>query len=178
MAITPHHAKYRAHDLTQLGLNQIERQFVEDLKKAHDQNSCFFERKELYLLRNLSQGRGVGFFEAGNFHPDFNLWLLVDSLQHVIFVAPKGIRNLGPTDPKIQFHQTIKEIETRLSDTSVRLHSFIVSNTPSHIMKRLWDMEKQATSKRHILFHEEDKDVYIHQLFEMVLNPTAIETTS
>ncbi len=32
--------------------------------------------KELYLLRNLSKGRGVGFFEAGNFHPDFILWLL------------------------------------------------------------------------------------------------------
>lgn len=86
----------------------------------------------------------MGFFEAGNFHPDFIIWLLVGSQQHVIFVDPKGIRNLGPTDPKIQFHQTIKEIEQRLGDTNVRLQSFIVSNTPSHTMKMLWRMDKLA----------------------------------
>jgi hypothetical protein len=31
-------------------------------------------------------------------------------------VDPKGIRNLGPTDPKIKFHESIKEIEQRLGD--------------------------------------------------------------
>ena len=56
----------------------------------------------------------------------------------MIFVDPKGIRNLGPTDPKVQFHETIKEIEQRLGDATVRLQSFIVSNTPSHTMRMLW----------------------------------------
>ena len=50
--------------------------FVEDLKAFHDGHADFFGTRELYLLRNLSKGRGVGFFEAGNFHPDFILWLL------------------------------------------------------------------------------------------------------
>jgi hypothetical protein len=27
---------------------------------------------------------------------------------HVIFVDPRGIRNRGPTDAKIQFHETIE----------------------------------------------------------------------
>ena len=97
-------------------LNKGERQFVEDLKAFHDGNAGFFRRKELYLLRNLSKGRGVGFFEAGNFHPDFILWLLANGRQQIIFVDPKGIRNLGPSDPKIQFYETIKEIEHRLGD--------------------------------------------------------------
>ncbi len=149
-------------------LNKGERQFLEDLKGFHDNAGGFFADKELYLLRNLSKGRGVGFFEAGNFHPDFILWLLVGGRQHVIFVDPKGIRNLGPTDPKIQFHQTIKEIEQRLGDANVRLQSFIVSNTPSHTMRMFWRMDKYAMTARHILFQEEDKDTYVRSMLEVV----------
>ena len=142
-------------------LNKGEREFVEDLKRFHDGNEAYFEDKELYLLRNLSRGKGVGFFEAGNFHPDFILWLLKDGKQHVIFVDPKGIRNLGPSDPKIQFHATIKEIEQRLGDEAVQLDSFIVSNTPSADMRLLWDMDKAEMTRRHIVFQAEDKDSYI-----------------
>jgi hypothetical protein len=153
-------------EISPVALNKGERQFVEDLKAFHDSASGFFDHKELYLLRNLSKGRGVGFFEAGNFHPDFILWLQVRSRQHVVFVDPKGIRNLGPTDPKIQFYETIKEIEQRLDDPNVRLESFIVSNTPSHIMKMFWGLDKAAMTARHILFQEEDKDSYISAMLE------------
>ncbi len=148
-------------EISPVPLNKGERQFVEDLKAFHEGHSDFFKSRELYLLRNLSKGRGVGFFEAGNFHPDFILWLLTDGQQQVIFVDPKGIRNLGPTDPKIQFHETIKEIEQRLGDPGVRLQSFIVSNTPSATMRMLWHMEKSEMQNRHILFQEEDKDSYV-----------------
>jgi len=149
-------------------LNKGERQFVEDLKVFHDGNVEFFKARELYLLRNLSKGRGVGFFEAGNFHPDFILWLLADGVQHVIFVDPKGIRNLGPKDPKIRFYETIKEIEQRLNDADVRLQSFIVSNTPSYDMQMLWSMDKPAMSTRHILFQEEDRDTYVRAMLDVV----------
>ena len=148
-------------------LNKGERQFVDDLKAFHDGNADFFKTRELYLLRNLSKGRGVGFFEAGNFHPDFILWLLAGGQQQVIFVDPKGIRNLGPTDPKIQFYETIKEIEQRLGDANVRLQSFIVSNTPSFTMRMLWRMEKSDMQKRHILFQEEDRESYVRSMLEM-----------
>ena len=145
-------------------LNKGERQFVEDLKAFHDGHGEFFETRELYLLRNLSKGRGVGFFEAGNFHPDFILWLLAGGQQQVIFVDPKGIRNLGSSDPKIQFYETIKEIEQRLGDPTVRLQSFIVSNTPSSTMRRQWGMEKSEMQQRHVLFQEEDKDSYVRKI--------------
>ena len=148
-------------EITPAPLNKGEREFVEDLKAFHDDNTDFFATRELYLLRNLSKGRGVGFFEAGNFHPDFILWFLAGGQQHVIFVDPKGIRNLGRHDLKIQFHETIKEIEQRLGDPAVRLQSFIVSNTPSATMRRQWGMEKDEMQKRHVLFQEEDKDSYI-----------------
>jgi hypothetical protein len=54
-------------------LNKGERRVVEDLKAFHEGNGDFFKDKKLYLLRSLSKGRWVGFFEAGNFHPDFIL---------------------------------------------------------------------------------------------------------
>jgi hypothetical protein len=147
-------------------LNKGERQFVEDLMAYHDHHTEIFTDRELYLLRNLSKGKGIGFFEAGNFHPDFILWLVAGGKQQVIFVDPKGIRNLGPTDPKIQFHETIKEIEARLGDPDVRLESYIVSNTPSVTMRLLWNMEKAEMQKRNVLF-QEDKDSYVG----MMLNP-------
>ena len=150
-------------------LNKGERKFVEDLKSFHDGHADFFETRELYLLRNLSKGRGVGFFEAGNFHPDFILWLLAWDRQYISFVDPKGIRNLGPTDPKIQFFKTIKDIETRLADPAVTLNSFIISNTFSHVMTRQWAVDKAAIEARHILFQEEDKDTYVEALLSKML---------
>lgn len=147
-------------------LNKGEWRFVEDLKSFYEANTDFFRDRELYLLRNLSKGRGVGFFEAGNFHPDFILWLLVDGTQHVIFVDPKGIRNLSPTDPKIQFFERIKDVEDRLGNASVKLESFIVSNTPSATMRMMWNMEKAEMQQRHILFQEEDADSYIRTMLE------------
>ena len=77
---------------------------------------------------------------------------------------PKGIRNLGSSDPKIQFYETIKEIEQRLGDPTVRLQSFIVSNTPSSTMRRQWGMEKSEMQQRHVLFQEEDKDSYVRKI--------------
>jgi hypothetical protein len=156
-------------EISPVPLNKGEQRFVEDIKAFHDNAGGFFADKELYLLRNLSKGRGVGFFEAGNFHPDFILWLLVGGRQHIVFVDPKGIRNIGATDPKIQFYQTIKEIEQRLADGSVRLQSFIVSNTPSHTMRMVWGIDKSAMTARHILFQDEDKDTYVRTMIESVL---------
>jgi hypothetical protein len=90
-------------EISPVPLNKGERRFVEDLKAFHHRETDYFAGKELYLLRNLSKGRGVGFFEAGNFHPDFIVWLFTPGLQHILFVDPKGIRNIGATDPKVQF---------------------------------------------------------------------------
>jgi hypothetical protein len=86
-----------------------------------------------------------------------------------VFVDPKGIRNLGPRDPKIQFYETIKEIEQRLKDPTVRLDSFIISTTASFTMRMLWHMDKPTMQKCHILFQEEDKDSYIRTLLATIL---------
>jgi hypothetical protein len=156
-------------EISPVPLNKGERTLVEDLKAHHSAATEFFATRQLYLLRNLSKGRGVGFFEAGNFHPDFILWLIVDGRQHIAFIDPKGIRNLGFADPKIQFFKTIKDIESRLGDPSVSLSSFIISNTPSHTMRLLWSVEKSDMESRNILFQEEDATTYVREMISRVL---------
>jgi hypothetical protein len=158
-------------EISPVALNAGERDFVQDLRDFCGNNTDYLAGKELYLLRNLSKGRGVGFFEAGNFHPDFIIWLLVEEKQYVLFADPKGLRNVdGMSDPKITFHSTIKDIERRLGDQNVVLSSFILSNTPSHEIIGKWRTSKEELHLHNVLFQEEDKEIYIKQMLSTVLD--------
>ena len=152
--------------ITSLPLNALHVHI--DFEKKH---TAFFKEKELYLLRNVSK-KGIGFFEAGNFYPDFILWLLVGDKQYVSFVDPKGLRQLddGSSNPKVQFYKTIKEIETRLGDPAVVLNSFIVSPTPFQQIP-MWGegMTKEELHKCHVLFQRDDKATYIETLLNTIL---------
>jgi len=150
-------------------LNEGERDLVLDIKAFYESNPDFFADKELYLLRNMSRGRGIGFFEAGNFYPDFILWLVIGEQQRIVFIDPKGIRNLdGLDDPKIKFYQTIKQLETRLNDPYVKLNSFIISNTPYSSVS-WWGRSKEEFESRNVLFQMEDKENYIKKMFDLAL---------
>ena len=170
------HLAGSAVEIRPVPLNVGERRFVEDIKAYFDTEPALLKNAELYLLRNLSKGRGVGFFEAGNFYPDFIVWLLAGGRQYISFVDPKGIRNLGFTDPKIQFFETIKHIEVRLADPIVTLNSFIISNTPSHVMELQWAVDKADMTARNILFQDEDKDTYIPTLLSKALTACVGDT--
>jgi hypothetical protein len=165
------HFKSDLVEVTPVSLNDGEAEFVLDLRKFFNGKKDFFADRELYLLRNMSRGRGIGFFEAGNFYPDFILWLLADGKQYVSFVDPKGLRNLeGMDDPKIDFHQTIKELEARLGDPGVILNSFVLSNTPLRAVG-WWNggITKAELEKRHVLFQDEDKAAYIEKMLRMAV---------
>ncbi len=167
---------YVRNDLVEVkpvSLNDGERDFVVDLQNLCTARKELFAGKELYLLRNMTRGRGIGFFEAGNFYPDFILWLLVGERQYINFVDPKGLRNIrGVDDPKIAFHKTIKAVEADLreQDPSVTLNSFIISNTCLPAIS-WWGngMTKAEFEKHHVLFQQEDRDTYLEKLFAMAL---------
>ena len=167
-----HLSKSQLVEVSPVSLNDGERDFVLDLRKFHDDDKDFFKDRELFLLRNVSR-RGIGFFEAGNFYPDFILWLLVAKKQYVTFVDPKGLRQLddGSSNPKVQFYHTIKDIETRLADKSVILNSFIVSPTPYKNIP-MWGegMTKPELEKCHVLFQRDDKETYIKTLLTKVVS--------
>jgi len=159
-----------------VALNEGEQSFVLDLQKFCMGNEEYFADKELYLLRNMSRGRGIGFFEAGNFYPDFIMWVLANGRQHISFIDPKGLRNLkGPDDPKIAFHKTIRSVESdlRAQDPTVTLNSFIISNT--RLTQISWwggGMTKEQFEERHVLFSQEGKATYIDRMLRMATTGT------
>lgn len=166
------HFKSDLVEVAPVSLNDGEKQFVLDLRKFYETRQDFFADRELYLLRNMSKGRGIGFFEAGNFHPDFIVWLLDRGKQYVTFCDPKGIRNLeGSDDPKIRFYKTIKEIERRLADPQIILNSFIISNTP-YQQVAWWNagISKEQLGECHVLFQKEDRQTYIERMLGSVIS--------
>ena len=153
-------------EIKPVALNEGEKTFVEDLKKYYDESPAIFEEKELYLLRNRSRGSGVGFFEAGNFYPDFIMWIVNENIQYVTFIDPKGIGHVGINDPKVNFYQTIKSLEADMNDSNVILNSFIISNT------RFSDLPVQGSREdwesKNVLFQLEDNEKYIGKMISRV----------
>lgn len=143
-------------------LNKGERRFVEDMAEFVEADRAkgsagLLAGAELYMLRNLSRGSGVGFFEAGNFHPDFIVWVKdAQGVQHMAFVDPKGVRQVPANDPKVRFHETIKGLAERLGDPAIQLHSFIVSNTPAYVVQRMWGMTREEIEARGVVFQEDE----------------------
>ena len=151
-------------------LNKGESQFVNELrnyliiKKAdpHLQN------KEIFLLRNQPR-RGVGFFITSGFYPDFILWIKEKEKQKIIFIDPKGLRNLGNfQDEKIQFCTTLlKDVEKEIKKTvkNVELEAFILSTSKYDDIKKTFgtgNHSRKEFEKNHVLFMEDLK--YIENL--------------
>lgn len=145
-----------------VALNESEFQFVTDLKDWSETNAVELQNDgiELFLLRNLSRGKGVGFFEAGNFHPDFILWMIVDGKQYVTFIEPHGLLHEGPGSEKVQFHKRIKDIEKRFANPDVILNSFIVSWTKYPQLR--WGIPQDEMEANHVLFMTDNRDGYIN----------------
>ena len=131
--------KLERMDSTPPALNEGEAKLVHDLRSYLQSHEAEFTDKEIYLLRNLSRGSGIGFFEAGEgeaFYPDFILWLIHDKQQRVIFIDPHGLRMArgGFNDPKVRLHESLKALEPTLqkqcAQWQVHLGSFILSTSP------------------------------------------------
>jgi len=150
-----------------VALNDGESKFVHDLKVHYETHKLDFEKRELYLLRNLGRGHGVGFFQAHNFYPDFILWLVDGKKQQIVFLDPHGIRMAqgGFNDPKIRFHKEIKQLELQIGDPDVRLSSFVISVTPSGQVG-LWEEHLSVDDfEDHNVVFQDDR-LYITKVFD------------
>jgi hypothetical protein len=155
---------YKSNEVTTvkvspISLNEGEKKFIDLLKKYLKDEKDILADKDIFLLRNRSRA-GIGFFEAGNFYPDFILWIDTKEKQYMTFIDPKGLVYHRESDPKFQFYKTIKELEQRplLQQTKgskdIILNSFIISGSDFSESKRSWDYEKPEFADRHILFLE------------------------
>ncbi len=148
-------------EVSPVSLNSDEKRFIDRLKDYCDANPAVFAEKRLYLLRNKSK-MGMGFFEAGNFYPDYIMWVAESTKQSITFIDPKGIMMLEKNinNPKIQFYKTVKELEVRLQPTctekQVFLNSFILSGTSAADASAFYGLKKPEFESRNVLFLEDE----------------------
>jgi len=162
--------------MTPPGLNKSESQFVQDLKEywAQEKDKSL-AKVEVFLLRNLSRGKGIGFFEDRGFYPDFILWIIDGKKQHIVLVEPHGMifAEAYIQDEKARLHEALPELTkgvgARSKRRDVKLDSYIISATPyEHLRKKYddgtWDRKKFADA--HILFLESREQYdYIEKIF-------------
>ncbi|MBI5102135.1 MAG: hypothetical protein HZB33_09920 [Nitrospirae bacterium] len=160
-------------------LNEGEKRFVEGLAAfCKAKAKGLLADTELYLLRNYSSDKAIGFFTESGFRPDFILWLLKDGRQTIAFVDPKGLRNFTDNfnNPKIQLAQRIKQLQTDLKREDIRLESFILSQTHRHDLR--WpkpggQIGEQATEDdyraHHILFATDSAIAHVNELFSLIM---------
>jgi len=160
-------------------LNKGETEFVTHLRTWLVSQAKRLEGKEVFILRNLSKGKGVGFFvETASFYPDFIVWIKQEHQQDIIFIDPKGILMLGNADDeKVRFcTNTINEIQDALriklleegNPTTLNLYGYILSVTPYLKVKPKFgngNLIKADFKNNHILFQETNQN-YLNELFE------------
>lgn len=161
--------------ISPVSLNVDEMRFVDMLKAYTEANAEKLADKSLYLLRNKSKV-GMGFFEAGNFYPDYILWIDTAEKQYISFIDPKGLMRIMPENPKIQFHKTIKELEKRLQEGSkidkpMVLNSFIMSATKGADLREWWATTpyKEKAARESINVYTLDDDASVTRMMEKIL---------
>ena len=146
------------------GLNEAEQRFVSDLREfVRREAGGALATKEVFLLRNLSRGKGIGFFESEGFFPDFILWIREGKQQRIVFVEPHGMRHEKAywTDEKARLHERLHALErswgAKAGLENVTLDSFIVSATPYDELRDYYAdgaWTRQQFAHAHILFAE------------------------
>lgn len=147
-------------------------QFVRDLEAFYKSpvGQKFIGNCSLYLLRNAdTKAKGLGFALAGNFYPDFLLWLVDDKTgeQWLNFVDPKGLRQMSLNDPKLGLYKEIKVIQEKLADPKLTLNAFIVSATQFTSLLNV-SCEQTDLEERNVLFMPEGGQVYLKKMFERI----------
>ncbi|MFW5402277.1 DEAD/DEAH box helicase family protein [Yersinia sp. 1252 StPb PI] len=151
--------------------------FVRDLEEFYNSadGRDAIGQRSIYLLRNASrEDKGLGFALAGNFYPDFLLWLVDDmtGIQWLTFVDPKGLRNLDLMDPKLGLYKEVKILQSKLAEQSspddkkLILNAFILSQTKFTDLLNIGKSAKKIELEdRNVLFMEDGMTDYMKKMF-------------
>ena len=124
----------RAVTVQPVPLDGNERRVVKGLERIARVGAECLRGRELFLIRNLTRGRGVSFFDDFGYYPDFIVWLKDGGAQHVLFLDPKGLSRFGARERrKVALHREIRELERRLhrDDPNLHLRACVLSVTPA-----------------------------------------------
>lgn len=155
------------------GLNKGESTFIEDVENYLNTHSI---DAEIYLLRNLTRSKGVGFYEAHSFYPDFIMWIKKEQKQTIVFIDPKGLVRMDLDDPKLKLHKYLREeLEKEIGNSNIRLDAFVISVTPFRDLARIHGPHlamDHLEREKHVLFQSTDSDIpnisCIERMFELI----------
>ncbi|MBO9469599.1 DEAD/DEAH box helicase family protein [Endozoicomonas sp. G2_2] len=155
-------------------------EFVRDLEAFYKspEGKAAIGGRSLYLLRNAdNEKKGLGFALAGNFYPDFLLWLVDDDTgqQWLTFVDPKGLRNLDLSHPKLGLYKEVKTLEAALAsqakpgDSALILNAFVLSPTKFADLLNVGDSaQKTDLEDRHVLFMQDGRSSYLGKMLNRI----------
>jgi hypothetical protein len=150
-------------------------QFVRDLEAFYSSpaGQKAIGKRSLYLLRNAdTKAKGLGFALAGNFYPDYLLWLVDDDTgeQWLSFVDPKGIRQMNLNDAKFGLYKEVKVLQEKLADPKLVLNAFILSATKFSDLLNVSNQYVQADLEdHHVLFMDTSGQGYLTGMFERMV---------
>ena len=147
------------------GLEKSEESFVRGLRDYLRENPPA-AGTEVFLLRNLGKGKGIGFYESEGFYPDFILWIKGDNQQRIIFIEPHGMLHAPSYDRdfKAKLWEKLNELSDKLAKKdrqwkNIRMDSFIISETHYAGLRPKYGngkWKKEDFKNHHILFAEDD----------------------
>ena len=152
-------------------LEDSEKDFVKDLnqylRRPHEKR---LRQKEVFLLRNQSRGKGVGFYENEGFYPDFILWILDGVKQRIVFIEPHGMvhEDINENNDKLTLFKRLRDISyERFRVKQVQMDAFVISRTSlSDLIGRYPDEDRDSFAEKwHILFRTDDP-TYLDPIFQ------------
>ena len=167
LAITNANDSWRT---TPPALEESEQQFVKDLRNyVRQQREEHLSEKEIFLLRNQSRGKGIGFYQNEGFYPDFILWITEGAKQRIVFIEPHGMVHdaINEHNEKITLFKRLRTLShERFRGEHVQMDSFIISKTDFQVLRRRDGMERPEFAEEwHILFRKDDDPTYLSPIF-------------
>ncbi len=152
-------------------LENSEKHFVEDLRDyIHRHSEKLLAKTDVFLLRNQSRGKGVGFYENEGFYPDFILWILDGSKQRIVFIEPHGMVHeaIHEYNKKITLFKRLKALtHERFQSEQVQMDSFIISATSFPDLRQKYpEMDAYRFRELHILFRDPVDPTYLSPIFQ------------
>lgn len=168
LAITNANDSWRT---TPPALEESEKHFVEDMRSyVRQQREELLAKKEVFLLRNQSRGKGVGFYQNEGFYPDFILWITEGAKQRVVFIEPHGMVHeaINEHNDKVTLFKRLRDLSyERFRGEHVQMDSFIISKTDFHTLRRREGMDRPEFAKKwHILFRDPADPAYLSPIFQ------------
>ena len=154
-------------------LEKSEQEFVSDLRNyLFGPHTTVLAANQVFLLRNQSRGKGIGFYENEGFYPDFILWILEGSRQRIVFVEPHGMVHdaINEHNEKVTLFkrlQTLSNENESFRHQRVQMDSFIISKTDYSVLSQRDGMDKETFAQEwHILFRNPADPAYLSPIFQ------------